>query len=77
MARVLDRQPAVAVLNFFPGVGSRLKILAAFAGAPIPSERSSAMVVCAPSPPVRLPSLCSLLIPDSNVWGMAAVPATP
>jgi hypothetical protein len=41
------------------------------AGTPIPGERSSALVVRAPSPPVRLPSLCSLLIPGSNVWGMA------
>src|ERR1700687_3641514 len=41
------------------------------AGTPIPSERCSALVVRAPCPPARLPLLCSLLIPGSDVWVMA------
>ena len=41
------------------------------AGTPIPGERSSALVVGAPSPPVRLPSLYSLLSSGFQCLGHA------
>src|SRR5258707_10799410 len=41
------------------------------ASTPILSERCSALVVCGPSPPVRLPFAVLAFVPGSNVWGMA------